>query len=206
MWYSARRSMAPSGAVAVARNDDRWLDDLLSRTPKDVEAATAARAAGTAALPIIRRTLQDPRRPAHRRRRLATAILGARAVNPDVAGAAGAGPGRALALSFWDPAVPTLRERSKPTTPSSGGRHCDPSASSAARVDRSADRRAATTRFASGIRRCKWPSPTGIVRDSPRRKWRMIKALGWSAGTPAAAERSPPTTAGWAGHSALNKA
>ena len=27
--------------VAVARNDDRWLDDLLSRTPKDVEMATA---------------------------------------------------------------------------------------------------------------------------------------------------------------------
>lgn len=112
--------------VAVARNDDRWLDDLLSRTPKDVEAATAELdQRGTAALPLIRRTLQDPAGdPAHRKAALkACAILGARAAEaiPDVADALQEpdyAPEAAMALSFMgSAAVPTLREAIKADDP-----------------------------------------------------------------------------------------
>ena len=112
--------------VVVARNDDRWLDDLLSRTPKDVEAATAELGQrGTAALPLIRRTLQDPSLdPAHRKAALkASAILGERAVEaiPDVANALQEpdfAPEAALALSFMgSAAVPTLREAIKSDNP-----------------------------------------------------------------------------------------
>jgi HEAT repeat protein len=110
------RARAP---LTVARNDDRWLDDLLSRTPKDVEAATAElEQRGTAALPLIRRTLQDSAGdPARRKAALkATAILGARAAEaiPDVSNALQEpdfAPEAALALSFMgSAAVPALRE------------------------------------------------------------------------------------------------
>jgi HEAT repeat protein len=112
--------------VAVLRNDDRWLDDLLSRTPKDVEAATAELdQRGTAALPVIRRTLQDPAGdPAHRKAALkASAILGARAAEaiPEVASALrepAYAPEAALALSFMgSAAVPTLLEAIKSDEP-----------------------------------------------------------------------------------------
>jgi HEAT repeat protein len=121
-YYRAPDDGSGSVRVAVARNDDRWLDDLLSRTPKDVEAATAAlEQRGTAALPIIRRTLQDPAvDPARRKAALkASAILGARAAEaiPDVTVALQDpefAPEAALALSFMgSAAVPSLREAIK---------------------------------------------------------------------------------------------
>ena len=103
--------------VAV-RNDDRWLDDLQSRNPKEVESATAEiESRGTAALPLIRRTLQDDSASEDRKKAAlkACAILGVRASEaiPDIAAllqdptyAAEA----ALALSFMgSAAVPPLR-------------------------------------------------------------------------------------------------
>lgn len=126
VWYY--RAPGDGGARpvrVVARNDDQWLDDLLSRSPKDVEAATAElEQRGTAALPIIRRTLQDPGDPAHRKAALkACAILGTRAAEaiPDVANALQEpdfAPEAALALSFMgSAAVPTLREAIRSTEP-----------------------------------------------------------------------------------------
>jgi hypothetical protein len=69
VWYYRTPDDAGRPVRVIARNEDRWLDDLLSRTPKDVEAATAElEQRGTAALPVIRRTLQDPAGdPAHRK-------------------------------------------------------------------------------------------------------------------------------------------
>ena len=59
VWYYRAAPTAAAGQ-RVIRNDDRWLDDLQSRSPKDVERATAElEQRGTAALPVIRRTLQD---------------------------------------------------------------------------------------------------------------------------------------------------
>ncbi len=122
VWYYRAPDDEGRPVRIVARNEDRWLDDLLSRTPKDVEAATAElEQRGTAALPVIRRTLQDPAGdPAHRKAALkATAILGARAAEaiPDVAEALyepAYAPDAALALSFMgSAAVPTLREAIK---------------------------------------------------------------------------------------------
>jgi HEAT repeat protein len=119
VWYYRIPDEAGRPIHAVARNDDRWLDDLLSRMPRDVEAATAdLEQRGTAALPLIRKTLQDPAGdPAHRKAALkAAAILGARAaeVIPDVANALqdpDYAPEAALALSFMgSAAVPTLRQ------------------------------------------------------------------------------------------------
>lgn len=121
-YYRAPADGGRPGRVVVARNDDRWLDDLLSRTPRDVEAATAElEQRGTAALPLIRRTLQDSSGdPAHRKAALkASAILGTRAAEaiPDVANALREpdfAPEAALALSYMgSAAVPTLREAIK---------------------------------------------------------------------------------------------
>lgn len=118
-WYYRGPEDGSRPVRVVARNDDRWLDDLLSRTPKDVEAATAElEQRGTAALPLIRRTLQDPAaEPARRKAAIkAAAILGARAVEaiPDVANALRDpeyAPEAALALSFMgSAAVPTLQD------------------------------------------------------------------------------------------------
>ena len=126
VWYYRPAGEGGLPVRVVARNDDRWLDDLLSRTPKDVEAATAElEQRGTAALPVIRRTLQDPAGdPAHRKAALkAAAILGARAAEaiPDVANALREpdyAPEAALALSFMgSAAVPALRDAIKSDDP-----------------------------------------------------------------------------------------
>lgn len=117
IWYY--RAPANGVPTAIARNDDRWLEGLQSRSPKEVEEATALlEERGTAALPVIRRTLQDPAaEPGARQAALkATAILGARAAEaiPDVAAALQEpdyAPEAALALSFMgSAAVPPLQE------------------------------------------------------------------------------------------------
>jgi HEAT repeat protein len=100
-------------ATRVIRNEDAWLDDLQSRNPKSVEAASAElKQRGTAALPVIRRTLEDPSAdPARRKAALkATALLGVQADEaiPDVAALLGQhdyAPEAALALSFMGPAA-----------------------------------------------------------------------------------------------------
>jgi HEAT repeat protein len=124
VWYYREPNAGP--VSVVLRNDDRWLDDLLSRSPKDVEAATAElEQRGTAALPLIRRTLQDAAAdPAHRKAALkASAILGARAaeVIPDVTASLEDkeySPEAAIALSFMgSAAVPSLREAIKSDEP-----------------------------------------------------------------------------------------
>ena len=151
VWYYR----APTDGVpaAIVRNDDRWLEGLQSRTPKDVEQATALlEERGTAALPLIRRTLQDPAAdPARRQAALkATAILGARAAEaiPDVAAALQEpdyAPEAALALSFMgSAAVPALQDahhverRDCPPRVVAGARQ-----TARARLDRSQDRGAA---------------------------------------------------------------
>jgi HEAT repeat protein len=118
VWYY--RAPANGGVPApIVRNDDRWLEGLQSRSPKDVEEATAQlEERGTAALPVIRRTLQDPAAdPAKRQAALkATAILGTRAAEalPDVTAVLQEpeyAPEAALALSFMgSAAVPALQE------------------------------------------------------------------------------------------------
>jgi len=118
VWYY--RSPDAGGPVQlVTRNEDRWLDDFQSRNPKEVEAATAElEQRGTAALPVIRRTLQDSAAdPARRKAALkACAILGVRAAEamPDIAALlpqTDFTPEAALALSFMGaPAVPILRD------------------------------------------------------------------------------------------------
>ncbi len=51
VWYYRAPADGALPVRVIARNDDGWLDDLLSRTPKDVEAATAElEQRGTAAL------------------------------------------------------------------------------------------------------------------------------------------------------------
>jgi HEAT repeat protein len=117
VWYYR----SPSGAAPapIVRNDDRWLDDLQSRTPKEVEQATSElEQRGTAALPLIRRTLQDAGAPPARRRAAlkAAALLGPRAAEaiPEVSAALQEhdyAPEAALALSFMgSPAVAPLRD------------------------------------------------------------------------------------------------
>lgn len=117
VWYY--RAPVNGIPAPIVRNDDRWIDGLQSRSPKDVEQATALlEERGTAALPLIRRLLQDPAaEPAKRQAALkATAILGARAAEaiPDVAAALQVpedAPEAALALSFMgSAAVPPLQE------------------------------------------------------------------------------------------------
>jgi HEAT repeat protein len=118
VWYYRSAPTEPPVAVVV-RNDDRWLEDLQSRSPKDVERATAElEQRGTAALPAIRRALQDTAaEPARRKAALkAAAILGPRAVEsiPEVAATLQDpqfSPEAGLALSFMgSPAVQTLRD------------------------------------------------------------------------------------------------
>ena len=117
VWYY--RAPAGTEPAPIVRNDDRWIDALQSRSPREVEQATAElEQRGTAALPLIRRTLQDGGAPPARRKAAlkGTAILGARAAeaipdvseilrDPDYAQEA------ALALSFMgSAAVGPLRE------------------------------------------------------------------------------------------------
>jgi len=120
VWYyrsAAGGALAP--VSVVARNEDRWLDGLQSRSPKEAEAAAAElEQRGTAAVPVIRTALQDASAdPARRKAALkATAILGVRAVEtlPEVAAALQDpqfAPEAGLALSFMgSAAVATLRD------------------------------------------------------------------------------------------------
>jgi len=128
VWYyrAPHTGVPPAIASVIPRNDDRWLADLQSRSPKDVERGTAdLEERGTAALPLIRRTLQDSSADAPRRRAAlkGAAILGPRAVEaiPEIADELddpGYAPEAALALSFMgSPAVPTLREAVKADEP-----------------------------------------------------------------------------------------
>jgi HEAT repeat protein len=105
--------------IPIVRNEDRWLDDLSSRSPKDVEAASAElRQRGAAAVPIIQRTLQNPSAdPARKKAALkAAAILGVRAIDtvPDIAALLRQpeyAPEASLALSFMGAAaVEPLRD------------------------------------------------------------------------------------------------
>lgn len=117
VWYY--RAPANGIPAPIVRNDDRWIDGLQSRSPKEVEAATAQlEERGSAALPLIRRTLQDPAaEPPKKQAALkATAILGARASEalPDVVAVLQEpdyAPAAALALSFMgSAAVPALQD------------------------------------------------------------------------------------------------
>ena len=117
VWYY--RSPDAVSAVRVTRTDDRWIDGLQSRTPKEAEAATAElEQRGTTALAVIRKTLQDAGAdPARRKAALkACVVLGARAAEaiPDVAALlpdAEYTTEAALALSFMgSAAVRPLRE------------------------------------------------------------------------------------------------
>jgi HEAT repeat protein len=117
VWYY--RAPADGAPALIARDDDRWMTGLQSRSPKEVEEATAQlEERGTAALPLIRRTLQDQAaEPAEKQAALkATAILGARAAEalPDVVAVLQEpdyAPEAALALSFMgSPAVPALQD------------------------------------------------------------------------------------------------
>lgn len=120
VWYYRAPNAGPvSVSTALPRNDDKWLDDLQSRAPKEVAAATAAlEQRGTAALPLIRSTLQDASAPPTRRKAAlkAAAILGPRAVEalPEVTAALHQpeyAPEAALSLSFMgSPAVAPLRD------------------------------------------------------------------------------------------------
>jgi HEAT repeat protein len=119
IWYY--RTPEVRNVVRVARNDDRWIDDLQSRVPKEAERAAAElEQRGTAALPLIRKTLDDPAADPLRRKAAlkACGMLGARAAevipdtaallhDPDYTSEA------ALALSFMgSAAVAPLREAS----------------------------------------------------------------------------------------------
>ena len=119
MWYYRSPETAGTVVRTTARNDDRWLDDLQSRNPKEVEAATVEiETRGSAALPLIRRTLQDESASDDRKKAAlkACAILGVRAAEaiPDIAAllsnpaySAEAG----VALSFMgSAAVPVLKD------------------------------------------------------------------------------------------------
>jgi HEAT repeat protein len=119
IWYY--RTPEVRSVVRIARNDDRWIDNLQSRLPKEAERAAAElEQRGTAALPLIRRTLEDPGADPSRRKAAlkACGLLGARAAEaiPDVAALlqdAEYTPEAALALSFMgSAAVAPLREAS----------------------------------------------------------------------------------------------
>ena len=109
-YYRAPEGVSPA---AIVRNDDRWIDDLQSRMPKEVEQGTAElEQRGTAALPLIRKTIQDPAAaPARRKAALkGAAILGPRATEaiPEVAEILQDpeyAPEAALALSFMGSAA-----------------------------------------------------------------------------------------------------
>jgi HEAT repeat protein len=117
VWYY--RGPANGVPAPIVRSDDRWIDGLQSRSPATVAEATAQlEERGTAALPLIRRTLQDPAAapPKTHAALKATAILGARAADalPDVVAVLQEpefAPEAALALSFMgSAAVPALQE------------------------------------------------------------------------------------------------
>jgi HEAT repeat protein len=117
IWYY-RSPEAVTHAPFVQRTDDRWLDQLQSHNPTELRAATARlEERGSAAVPLIRRTLQDAGADPERRKAAlnACAILGARATEalPDIAALlpqTDYTAEAALALSFMGAtAVPVLR-------------------------------------------------------------------------------------------------
>jgi HEAT repeat protein len=117
VWYY--RSPDTTAPVRVTRNEDQWLEDLQSRNPKEADAATSeVEERGTAALPVIRHTLQDSAAPIPRRKAAlkACAILGVRAAEalPEIVALlpqADYTPEAALALGFMgSAAVPALRD------------------------------------------------------------------------------------------------
>ena len=117
VWYYRAPNAGP--VSVVVRQDDRWLEQLQSFSPKDVEAATAdLEQRGSEALPLIRKVLQDPSADPLRRKAAlkAAAILGPRAADalPDVAAAlqdTRFTPEAAVALSFMgSAAVAPLRD------------------------------------------------------------------------------------------------
>jgi HEAT repeat protein len=112
-WYYSGGGETVVRKIPIVRNEDRWLDDLVSRSPKDVEAASAElKQRGAAAVPMIQRTLQNPSAdPARRKAALkAAAILGPRAIDtvPDISVLLRQpeyAPEAALALSFMGAAA-----------------------------------------------------------------------------------------------------
>lgn len=117
IWYYRSPAFAP--AARVERPTDRFLHDLGSQNPRDVERAEAeVRQLGTAALPVIRAALTEPGTPEPRRKAAlkASALLGPAAaeVVPDVAVLLNEPPytaEAALALSFMgSAAVEPLKE------------------------------------------------------------------------------------------------
>ena len=90
-WYVQRASNLPTPMAArQPKADDDWLTDLYSQNPRDTELAIArVNALGLQALPVIRRTLQDPNanRDRHKGALKACAVLGPLAAEavPDVA-------------------------------------------------------------------------------------------------------------------------
>jgi HEAT repeat protein len=88
IWYYRSPAFAPP--PRVERQTDRFLTDLDSRNPREVERGEAdVRQLGTAALPIIRGAVTDPATPEPRRKAAlkAAAVLGPSAAEivPDVA-------------------------------------------------------------------------------------------------------------------------
>ena len=79
-WLTYHRVAEEGGGLpVVSREDDRWLDGLYSRNPREVQAATAeVTKRGAAALPAIQAALRDPRSEAERLKSAlkACAILG----------------------------------------------------------------------------------------------------------------------------------
>jgi HEAT repeat protein len=118
IWYYRSPEAGGMPVRVTARSDDRWIDNLQSRNPREVESATAEiESRGTAALPLIRRTLQDDSATEDRKKAAlkACAILGVRASEaiPDIAALladSNYSAEAALALSFMgSAAVPVLK-------------------------------------------------------------------------------------------------
>jgi HEAT repeat protein len=118
IWYYRSPEFAPA-PQRVERPADRFLHDLDSRNPREVERAEAeVRQLGTAALPIIRAALTDQSAPEARRKAAlkAAALLGPSGAEivPDVATLLNEAPytaEAALALSFMgSAAVQPLKE------------------------------------------------------------------------------------------------
>ncbi|HET7618081.1 MAG TPA: HEAT repeat domain-containing protein [Vicinamibacterales bacterium] len=125
VWYY-RHEPDATRRSAIVRVDDSWLDDLFSRNPREVTSATEQlEAEGAAAVPIIRKVLQDRSETVERRKSAlkACAILGPTAA-PAVPDAAALldepeyTAEAALALSFMGPsAAPSLRAGTRAADP-----------------------------------------------------------------------------------------
>jgi HEAT repeat protein len=111
-WLTYHRiAVEDEGLPVVSREDHRWLDDLYSRNPKEVQAATdEVTRRGDAALPSIQAALRDPRSEADRLKSAlkACTLLGKRAA-PAIEDVAAVLPEEgltteaAIALSYMGP-------------------------------------------------------------------------------------------------------